>query len=116
MSRRMSFALTEAQLLAGTKDVTRRLGWDRLQPGARLTAVRKGMGLARGEKQVVLCEIEIVSTRWERLDAITAEDVRREGFPGETPEGFVAFFCRANGCKPATVVNRIEFRRAEAAA
>jgi hypothetical protein len=110
MPRRMSFSLTERQLMVGEKDVTRRLRWDKLKAGDRLTAIRKAMGLARGEKQVVLCELEVVSTRWERLDAISPDDCRREGFPEMAPAQFVAFFSQANGCNEATVVNRIEFR------
>jgi hypothetical protein len=107
--RRMSFALTERQLLDRSKDVTRRLGWRDLKPGDQVLAVRKAMGLKRGERQVVLGTIRIVSVRFERVDAIDADDVRREGFPDETAAGFVAFFCRANGCKPDAEVTRIEF-------
>ena len=46
--RNMSFALTEAQLLDGTKTVTRRLGWTMLKPGDHFRAVRKAMGLRKG--------------------------------------------------------------------
>lgn len=109
----MSFALTEAQLLAGTKDVTRRLGWKAVLPGERVTAIRKGMGLARGEKQVVLATLQVVSVRREPLDDIQIQDVDREGFPELTRAEFIEFFCRANGCKPDTVVTRIEFRTVE---
>ena len=69
--RMMSFALTERQLMDGSKTVTRRIGWRDLKPGARLLAVRKAMGLKPGEKVQPLCEIEVVSVRRERLDAIT---------------------------------------------
>jgi hypothetical protein len=112
----MSFALTEPQFLDGSKDVTRRLGWEDLPPGEQLTAIRKGMGLAKGEKQVELGPILVVSARRERLDAIDQDDCRREGFPELTPAQFVAFFCKANGCKPETIVTRIEFRRVTCAA
>ena len=112
MARRMSFSMTEPQLMDGSKDITRRLGWAWLRAGDLLTAIRKGMGLKRGEKQVVLCEIQVVSARRERLDAIDQDDCRREGFPDLTPAQFVAFFCNANrGCKPHTILTRIEFRR-----
>jgi hypothetical protein len=30
-----------------------------------------------------------------------------------SPSEFVEFFCRLNGCKPDTTVNRIEFRYVE---
>lgn len=111
--RRISFALTEPQFLDGSKDVTRRVGWRALKPGTQLLAVRKGMGLKKGEKQVVLGTIEVVSVRQERVDAITQEDCRREGFPEWHPRDFVTFFCRANSCKPSTLVTRIEFRRVD---
>ena len=106
----MSFALTERQLMAGEKDVTRRLGWLGLREGDDLTAVRKCMGLAKGEKQVRLGSLVVLRVRRERLDTITADECRREGFPDMTPAEFVAFFCKANRCEPETIVTRIEFR------
>jgi hypothetical protein len=109
--RLISFALTPAQLLDGTKTVTRRLGWATLRPGARLQAVEKAMGLRRGESPKRLCEIEVVSVRREPLDAIDYADCVREGFPQLSPSEFVAFFCRHMGCEPAAMVTRIEFRR-----
>ena len=94
--RLMSFALTERQLMDGTKTVTRRTGWADLAPGTHLLAVRKAMGLKRGEKAVVLCEIEVVSVWREPLDHITREDVIAEGFPewADDPLAFVAMFCK----------------------
>lgn len=53
--RNMSFALTTDQILAGTKTVTRRLGWLRLQPGDHLRPVRKCMGLRPGENPPARC-------------------------------------------------------------
>jgi hypothetical protein len=79
--RMMSFALTERQLMDGTKTVTRRTGWQNLKAGDRLLAVRKAMGLKAGEKVQPLCEIEVVSVRSERLSDITPADVLAEGFP-----------------------------------
>jgi hypothetical protein len=114
MPRNISFALTEPQFLDGTKDVTRRLGWLKLKPGDRLRAVRKAMGLKKGEKAHVLGEIEVVSVRREALSWITGEDVVREGFPDMTPIEFVAFFCASHrGCTPATIITRIEFRKVQ---
>jgi len=98
--RRISFSLTTPQFLDGSKDVTRRLGWQDLEPGTHLLGIEKGMGLKKGDKQVVLGEIEVVSVRRERLDAITPEDVEREGFPGQNPEWFVAFFCKGGRARP----------------
>lgn len=106
--RNISFSLTEEAFLNGTKTVTRRLGWESLKPGSRLKAVRRAMGLRRGEHPVVLGEIEVVDVRRERLDAIPPEDVAAEGF-SLTVEGFIAGFCQAMGCKPHTEVTRIEF-------
>lgn len=123
----ISFSLTERQFLDGSKDVTRRLGWLKLKAGDRLRAVRKAMGLKKGEKLHVLGEIEIVSVRRERLDHLTKtiaygyNEVIREGFPEMGPRAFVAFFCKSHrgfrlgtakkGCTPETIITRIEFRK-----
>jgi hypothetical protein len=109
MARVISFALTERQLLDGSKDVTRRLGWRKLTAGTELIAVRKAMGLKKGEHQHRLALIHVLSVRRERLDAIDDDDVRREGFPEMTAAEFVEFFCKANKCKPNRMVARIEF-------
>ena len=109
--RSISFALTKAQFLDGTKDVTRRLGWATLKPGDRLRAVEKAMGLRKGEHPVVLGVIEVVSVRREPLFAIHDEDVPREGFPSMTGDEFVAMFVKHMKCCPETTVTRIEFRK-----
>jgi hypothetical protein len=116
--RLMSFAMTEPQYVDGSKDVTRRLGWwdtkndrPRLRPREVFMGAQKCQGLRKGEKVVPLGESEHVSSRRERVDAITPDDVRREGFPDMTVEEFIAFFCRANRCQRDTLITRIEFRR-----
>lgn len=111
--RNMSFTLTEKQLMADVdaKTVTRRLGWRTLKVGDHLQAVRKGMGLKPGEKMHRLCVIEVVRVTRERLDAITVDDCRREGFPGFMPYDFVSMFCREMQCDPEMDITRIEFRR-----
>lgn len=109
--RRMSFSLTERQLLDGTKTVTRRLGWANLRPGQKVLAVRKTRGLRKGERQEPLAVIVVRDVRRERLDAITAEDVVREGFPDLSPDEFVTMFCEHMRCDPTTYVTRIEFER-----
>ncbi len=112
--RNISFALTEAQFLDGTKDVTRRMGWAKLKTGDRLRAVRKAMGLKKGETVHVLCEIEVVSVRREPLLNIRSEarGVEREGFPNMTPGEFIEFFCASHkGCEHYSEVTRIEFKR-----
>ncbi|MEU0876794.1 hypothetical protein [Nocardia brasiliensis] len=114
MSRLMSVALTEPQVRARTKTVTRRMGWGYARPGERLTLCRKVMGRKRGEPLVRIVDVRIVAVDRERLDAITPEEVHREGFPGMTPAEFVTFFCAAHhGCAPESVVTRIEWRYLE---
>jgi hypothetical protein len=107
----MSFSLTTDQFLDGSKTVTRRIGWSFLKPGDRVRAVRKAMGLKKGEKVEVLGEIEIVSIRREELWFIKNEDVAREGFPGMSAGDFVSMFCSHMKCEPSVMVNRIEFKR-----
>lgn len=110
--RLISFSMTEPAFVAGTKTVTRRLGWAGLTRGARLVAVDKAIGLKAGESPRRLGVIEVVSVRRERLDAITPEDVVAEGVENvSTPESFVAGFCKAMRCEPDTLVTRIEFVR-----
>lgn len=119
--RNISFALTTEQVLAGTKTVTRRLGWERLKAGDLLRPVRKGMGLKPGEKvEVLRAPIRIVDVRRERLDRMTQdvdygfEECKQEGF-GEHPSyrwpsAFVEFFCASHRpCEPTWLITRIEF-------
>lgn len=82
MSRRMSCSLTIDAVKNQTKTVTRRaVGmWRNLKPGDRLTLIEKGMGLAKGEKQVVLAEVEVVDVRLVQLYGISDEEIEREGF------------------------------------
>lgn len=108
--RNISFALTTGQVRAKTKTVTRRLGWLNAKPGDRLQPVVKGMGLKSGETvERIGAHIRLVSVRREPLNAITADDVTREGFT-MTPDEFVVLFCRSHkGCAPDTEVTRLEF-------
>lgn len=109
--RAISFMLTTDQVLAETKDVTRRNGWVNLKPGDRLRGVRKAMGLKKGEKHEVLKIIEVVSVRREPLNAIDRADVIREGFPRRTPAEFVTMFCKSHkGVTPESIITRIEFK------
>ncbi len=110
--RAISFSLTERQFLDGTKDVTRRQGWKRLKVGDKLRAVRKAMGLKKGEKQVELGVIVVLEVDVVPLNSITKRDVVREGFPNMTPKQFVKMFCDSHkGCKPESEVTRIVFGR-----
>lgn len=112
----MSFALTKSQLLDGSKTVTRRLGWERLRPGERLRAVSQCMGLRKGQRAEVYGVLEVLDVRREPLEAITAEDVRREGFdfghptPEAEREAFIMLFCQHMRCYRHTLVTRIAFR------
>lgn len=119
--RNMSFALTVPQIMDGTKDVTRRLGWEFLKVGDLLRPVRKCMGLRPGEKLDVLRDpIRVVSIRREPLDMMSTdldygfEEVRREGFADHPeyrwPSTWIAMFCDSHkGCTPKSIITRIEF-------
>ncbi len=107
--RNMSFALTTEQFKAKTKTVTRRLGWEHLKVGEYVRGVKKCMGLKPGEKIEALGVIKVTDIRRERLDQITADDVRREGFPEMTRGGFVFMFCKHMKAQHDTMVTRIEF-------
>lgn len=124
--RQISFMLTTEAARQKTKDITRRLGWSNVKVGDRLQQVVKSQGLKRGEHVEKIHVIEVVSKRFERLDSLTVDgrypgrvsytqeeainEIRREGFPGITPEEFVTMFCQHNGCSPDVIVNRIEFK------
>lgn len=119
--RNMSFALTTNQIMDGSKDVTRRLGWLFLKEGDLLRPVKKCMGLRPGEKLDVLRDpIRVTSIRREPLRRMTDEieyghaEVRREGFEWHPdygdPFAWVRMFCSTHkGCTPETVITRIEF-------
>lgn len=110
--RLMSFAATTEQFRDGSKSVTRRCGWTHARAGQRVLAVEKARAV-RVEDRVELGIVEFVDVRREPLEAITAEDVVAEGFPGMTPEEFVTMFCRLNRCERNVSVTRIVFRRVE---
>lgn len=109
MARNMSFALTTKQFKARTKTVTRRFGWWFLKPGDVVRGVEKAMGLKPGEKIEPLGMIRIVAARPEQLNAITQDDVAREGFPGWTPGQFITMLQKHYDCAPDATVNRIQF-------
>ena len=74
-----------------------------------VSGVKKAMGLKKGEVIERLGIIRIKSTRWERLDLITPDDVVREGFPDWTPEQFIQMLVEHYRIKPSQQFNRIEF-------
>lgn len=120
--RRISFAHTTPQILAQTKTVTRRRGWDKLRVGDRLLAV-KNLPRACGTDQKPLAVIEVVDVRREQLDELSLScpgsryndeqklaEVRREGFGKMPPDEFLRLFCQAFHCDRTDFVTRIEFR------
>jgi hypothetical protein len=111
--KRMSFALTTPQFRARTKDVTRRVGWLSLKPGDVVMGIEKGMGLKKGQKQVELGLIQIISAAPEPLAQMhqRPNETAREGFPEMSVEEFIAFFCQTHrGCTPQSCPTRIEFK------
>jgi hypothetical protein len=116
--RQISFALTTPQFLDGSKDVTRRVGWENLKPGELLTAVEKAQGLKRGQKVKRIGKLRVVDVRREPLRRLMDSEeygfaeTGREGFqhsPKRQPEVFVYWFCKTHKCTPETIVTRIEF-------
>lgn len=112
MPRLMAMTHTEPAVRDRTKTVTRRTGWAHLREGERLTLCRKVRGREPGEPLVRLAEVEVVSVRRERLSAMPADDVAREGFGPMAVDEFLAVFRRTNrlpaGADPE--VTRIEWR------
>lgn len=110
--RQMAFSRTTPQVLDRSKTVTRRAGysWMALRPGQLVQAVERAQGLKRGEHVRRLAVLRILDVRLETLAAITADDVRAEGFGDLAPHDFVAFFCRTHrGVQPTSEVVRIAF-------
>lgn len=113
--RNISFALTTDQIRAGTKTVTRRMGWLHLKPGDLLSPVVKGMGLKPGEKiERIRPPIRVKQVTRELLSHMHLPcnelECYLEGFPEMTPAQFIEMFCKSHkGCTPNTMVTRIEF-------
>jgi len=109
MARRMSVALTKDQVIARTKDVTRRLGWEFAKAGDEVILVSRVMGFKKGETAEVYAIVKLREVRREPLNKITRADCVREGFPHLSPAEFVTMFCQHNKCTPDTMVTRIEW-------
>jgi hypothetical protein len=105
----MSFAMTTDQIRARSKTVTRRFGWWFLQPGDRIQAVEKSMGLKKGQHVKLLAMLRVVSMRTVRLCDICQEDCVKEGFPDVLPRDFAAMLIAHYRCDRLAPVNRIEF-------
>lgn len=103
--------MTVEQIRNRTKTVTRRTGFADIKAGEIVRAVRKSMGLKKGERQEVLAYLVVTDVRTEPLIDITGEDVGREGFVDMPQTDFVDLFCRMAGVNnPWMKVRRIEFR------
>lgn len=102
MSHRMSCSITVEPVRARTKTETRRAPatWTTLKPGDLLTLIEKGMGLKRGERQVVLAEVTVTAIDLVRLTDITEDDVHSEGFPNMTPAEFITMWLDAHRNQP----------------
>jgi hypothetical protein len=107
--RNMGFRTNTEAILNRTKTVTRRLGWDFLQPGDILQACERCLGLKRGEPIRRLIKIKILSIHSQPLNQISQDDVVKEGYPDWTPDDYVRHFCKVFKVKPDTPINRIEF-------
>jgi hypothetical protein len=95
----MSFALTTQQIIDGTKNVTRRLGW--LKPGEKVEKLRAPLRVVGVRREPL---------RWMTDSVFGDDECKREGFPHLSPEQFVEMFCATHkGCTPHTVITRIEF-------
>jgi len=118
MPRNISFAMTTDQIRARTKTVTRRLGWRHLKSGETLNACVKCMGLKPGEQIERLCQIRVISARFEPLHRMITDaeygnkEATLEGFPDMDGRQFVEMFCRHMRPKnlAATYVTRIHFQ------
>ena len=117
--RNISFSLTAWQIANQKKKVTRRLGWGFLRPGDHVRPVLKVRGLKKGETvQSIGGPLRIVSVRHEALNANKKQyelywEPRKEGFAYLSWDEFIKMFCKANKCKPDTVITRIEFEYTE---
>jgi len=65
-------------------------------------------GVKKGQKMTKICEIEIISTKKERISSITESECVLEGFPGMRPDEFIDMFCKSHkGVTPSSFINRI---------
>lgn len=120
MPRRMSCSMTVPAVRDRSKTVTRRHKdtWTNLKPGDRLVLIEKGMGLAKGERQVVIAEVEVTDVRVEPVGRILAEGhagTAAEGLPEQTPVEFVRFWTMGHGYPvlPFSEALLVECRRIE---
>jgi hypothetical protein len=115
--RLISMSLATIPFLAGTKTVTRRVGWLFAVPRMRLRVVQKAQGLAKGEHMTTLGYIELVNVRREPLELMLlylgygTGECKREGFSHLNPQQFVDMFCETHKIDPSTYVTRMQYRK-----
>lgn len=101
MTRRMSCSMTTDAVRDRSKTVTRRATrtWQNLEVGDHLTLVEKAMGLKKGERQVILADVEIIDIRLEPITAIWDEPggVEREGITDMSPNLFAYWWAEHHG-------------------
>lgn len=105
---------TADSVLAGVKDVTRRLAATDADGPHRYAAGKLSRAMRRDQRAGGKPFAELRLKRVERipLAPISQEEVRREGFPAMSPREFLAMFRKLNGLGPRANpdVWRIEFR------
>ena len=116
--RNISFHLTQPQILARTKTVTRRLKWLWLVEAKRPEDPFKEINLQPIVKvQHIGGPIHILSARRELLDELIVnedygqEELIKEGFPDYPggPKAWVNWFAKSHNCLPTAEITRIEF-------
>lgn len=105
----MSVALTTQAVRDRVKTQTRRNGWLRLSVGDQLALCPKYRGIRRDDRELITI-VDVLAVRREQLQAISAADVRAEGFPDLSPAEFVEFYCVTHrGVEPNSEVTCIEW-------
>lgn len=110
--RLMSFAMTIEQMRNQTKTVTRRHTIRKLKAGDLILAVEKLRGVRREDRKSIAV-IQVVSVRREKLEAVTQDECRREGFPDKTPMEFIQLYIKGNSISPRLPLTEIECTRIE---
>jgi hypothetical protein len=115
--RLISMSLATVPFLAGTKTVTRRIGWLFATKNMRLRVVQKARGLSKGEHVKTLGYIELVNVRREPLELMLLYphygtlECKREGFSHFSPKQFVDMLCEVHDIDPRTYVTRMQYRK-----
>jgi len=119
----MSFSHTAEAVIGGWKTVTRRC-WKashaaKFTPGTLVQAwdhlPHRQFAGSPNRKPRRIATLRIVSVRRERIDAVTDDDVAREGFPGKDAKWFIERFRKIVGDKDGSPTHcyRVEFEIVE---